>query len=117
MDANRILNVLVEALRNKRGILETQIAALNTEKAKLTERQRGIGEQLRKKSAEHEAITEDRIQSFFGAWILRGRHDPIPCPICFCLGREAKLIALPGNDQFEPLKCKSCGEVFEIPAG
>jgi len=116
MNANGILNVLVQTLRDKRQVLEREIATLNTQQAELTARQHQITGQLRQKSAEHEAITKQKVESFIANWLMLKPHNPFPCPICYCLGRESELTALPGDDQLEPLKCKSCGEVFEIPA-
>jgi hypothetical protein len=114
MDGNSILNAFVQALRGKREILKREMATLNAQQVELTARQRDIADQLSKKSAEHEAITPEKINSYVADWHLRGRHSLIPCPICYCLGRNSELIALASTDKMEHLKCKTCREEFQI---
>lgn len=116
MDANGILNFLVQNLREKRDALKREIDALDSKASELDARKKEISIQLANKHEMQAAITEDTVHNFIAKWMHRGHHNPFPCPICFAVGRDSQLKAIAGNDTVEPLKCAVCGEVFNIPA-
>lgn len=64
---------------------------------------------------EHGASGED-IDEYRDSWPGAYSNDPLPCPICFVDEDEInRLIALPEEDEYEPLKCKGCKTIFYKP--
>ena len=54
------------------------------------------------------------IDRFVAYWVGIDTDTPIGCPKCFFAGSVSPLVALHPVDEIEPVKCRSCGEIFNL---
>lgn len=62
-----------------------------------------------------DGFPQSQIDRFAIAWgsLKPGAH--LPCPHCLFDGEEGRLLSLPEADGFEPVRCKRCKTLFNLP--
>ena len=55
------------------------------------------------------------VRDFDALWHGLKPHEPYPCPACVAAGAHGHLVALPEVDGVEPVQCKACAVVFDLP--
>jgi hypothetical protein len=55
------------------------------------------------------------VQRFVDRWQRVRPREALPCPVCYLVGEEQRLVALPAQAKFEPVKCPSCRTQFKVP--
>jgi hypothetical protein len=54
------------------------------------------------------------IDSFSRHWVTLVPRSDVPCPRCYLAEGSGHLIALYAGNGIKPLRCKNCGEIFNL---
>lgn len=55
------------------------------------------------------------VKRFDTLWHGLKPHEPYPCPNCVAKGARGHLVALPEVGGVEPVQCKACAMVIDLP--
>jgi hypothetical protein len=63
---------------------------------------------------EARGLTPHQIGRAREYWLSTPSNEPLPCPLCFLVGRQGKLVTMPNAYGVQRLKCGTCNEPIEL---